>query len=336
MKYTIRLSILLYVLSVLASNTASAALVLPNPTLNAYTYGNFYSYSLPILAFKYNVAHSVGTGPGNPYYIDSSAGQIKDNIVVMTGASGNPVNTNFANMDDAFPASAPSTPTFSMTNTNEPTPTFTGDRVGSWDSTLQAFKSYLTINNQQYSPIFLFNNNQINSGDASNQNLHAWGQIWFEDTSGANPNLIYDFTNTPAGGAPGGDPTVYHDQFGINGIPTVDDYVLSGGALHVDDAGNVIPSGGTTLNHNLGANQAAYALASLQIDDFLVSAISNEYDAIHIRLYMTDLNNGYEQLFILPGTVEGTAATPEPGTMLLMGLGALGAAVSRRRMRKAS
>ncbi|KAF0235269.1 MAG: hypothetical protein FD177_23 [Desulfovibrionaceae bacterium] len=336
---TIRLAVCttMLVFAATALPSFAAVFTLPDSSTNSFLYGSFNSYSLPILAFQYDVAHpGTGVGPGTPYYVTSTPGAIQDHIVVMTGANGSSVKTNFAGMDDAFAASGPSSPTFSMTSGNEPTNTFAGDQTGSWDSTIAAFKSFLgTTGGVQNSPIFMFNNNQ----EGTAQNLKAWGQIWFEDSQHVYQNLVFDFTNTPSGGLPGGNGASYTTPFPTGYVPLGTDYVLSGGAIALDAQGNAVPpSPGpvvTTINHNLGANQAAYALISTQINSFLASSLSDQYETMHLRLYMNELNNGAEQLFIMAGMVDTPpVATPEPGTMLLMGVGVLGAAFMSRRMRK--
>lgn len=325
----------------------AAVFTLPDPSTNSFLYGSFNSYSLPILARQYDLAHS-GTGvtTGNPYYVTSTPGAIQDHIVVMTGASGTQVKTNFAGMDEAFAASGPGSPTFSMTSGNEPAfedppndpvpLTFPGDQNGSWDSTISALKTFLgTTGGVQNSPIFMFNNNQ----EGTAQNLKAWGQVWFEDSQHVYQNLVFDFTNTPSGGLPGGNGASYTTPFPTGYVPTNADYVLSGGVVELDAQGNAIPPSlgpvKYTINHNLGANQAAYALISTQINSFLASSLSDQYETMHLRLYMNELNNGAEQLFIMAGIVDTPpVATPEPGTVLLMGVGALGVAFMGRRMRK--
>lgn len=324
---------LLFVASTAALSYAQP-ISLPDYSSNSVQYGSFSSYSLPILAYQYDLANpGTGVGPGTPYYVGSSPGQIQDFIVVMTGANGGPVNTNFAGMDDSFEASGPGTPTFSMAAGNEPANTFAGDLDGSWDSQIAALKSFLgTTDGVLNAPVFMFNNNQ----EGTSQNLFAWGQIWFEDAEGINADLIFDFTNTPPGGLFGGDPSTYVSTFGTTDLPAAGDYVLSGGAVDVNADGNPVPPFpgpvADTINHNLGENQVAYAIISPQINAFLASALSDEYETMHLRLLMDGLNNGAEQLFIVPGIVdEPTVATPEPGTMILMGVGVLGAAFIRRR-----
>ena len=62
-------------------------LSLPTPTVsNSISFGDALNYSLPILGLDVN----------------STPGQISDCIVVATGASGQPVTTNFAGMDNAY------------------------------------------------------------------------------------------------------------------------------------------------------------------------------------------------------------------------------------------
>ena len=62
------------------------------------TYGDANSYALQV-----NGVAAGSTGPGSLYYVNSTPGAIKDLIVVATGASGGPVNTNVAGMDNALP-----------------------------------------------------------------------------------------------------------------------------------------------------------------------------------------------------------------------------------------
>ena len=71
--------------------TTQAAFFLPTPQFNAFQYGDFYSYSLPILAYRYAREFGGGVGPGNPFYIASGPGQISDLTVIGTGANGQPV-----------------------------------------------------------------------------------------------------------------------------------------------------------------------------------------------------------------------------------------------------
>src|SRR6476619_7816002 len=67
------------------------------------TYGDGNSYALPVNAIIYDAAQGGGTGPGNPFYVNSTPGAIKDLTVIGTGSGGTPVNTNYPGADDAYP-----------------------------------------------------------------------------------------------------------------------------------------------------------------------------------------------------------------------------------------
>lgn len=337
----------------LSSGGAASAIVLPDPSSTiagspvALQYGDFYSYSLPILAYYNDFFNGGGTGPGSPFYVNSTPGAIQDDVIVATGASGVPMNTNFAGMDNPFPTptGVSGSSTFSTRNLADPGQVggpFAGDQAGTWDTRLSALNTYLSGDDL----IFFFNNNQVNSGDAANQNLFAWGQVELRDLDNIQPTLYFDFTKARTGNnvllynSPGLFTSNYPYAGGFGVWPSAADFVLSGGQIAIDPVTNQVrlnpitleplPAqvGDIVINHNLGANQAAYAVYSPELNALIKNYLGNGYDVIRGDFRMTALNNGYEQLFIQRATVE---VIPEPSVMALFGAGIFGLAAFYRR-----
>ena len=169
---------------------------------NSVTFGDGIIYALPILGVD----------------VQSSPGQIQDCIVVMTGASGNPVNTNFAGMDNAYatPSGTGGSPFFRTGDASDsPDPgqvaPFVGDTANSWDIRLSALTDYLDGGNM----VIYFNHNQTNSGGTADQNLFIWAQLALVDDAGVLPTLYFYITSIPNStglsnfGAPGFNPAGY-------------------------------------------------------------------------------------------------------------------------------
>jgi len=234
--------------------------------------------------------------PGCPFFIQSSPGLIKDLVVIATGANGNPVTTNFSGMDNAYATPNSSGITFFRTGgaVTSPDPggagQFSGDSANTWDTTLGALKTFL--NGQ--TPVFFFNNNQVNSGASTNQNLAAWAQVTIRDGNGNIVNsggtLIgtYDFTNNNStyagifdggGGVLNGDVATYTSTgAGPTGSPlgSPTDYVFSGGKLCLNGGAPVSCSQphDQEINNNLGANEAAYAVIFPELNAQLAALFS--------------------------------------------------------------
>lgn len=337
---------------------------------NYVQYGDAQSYSLPTSALT-----SCTNSPPDPcqFNVDSSSGQIKDLVVIATGTESVPAQTNLSGMDFAY-----STPSGESGSTYFNTSSATnrgfdgainnnGDDT--WDASLASLKTFL-VDSQM---VFFFNNNQTNQQNGATQSLAGWAQVWITNAAGGIVG-IWDFTNDQGryalfteggGGSFNGDVTTYSSIGAgpLAGDNTSTDFVLSGGGICYN--GGVPVSCSNThdqgpVNHNLGADDAAYAILFPEMNailDTLFGTLTPAQLALYtfhadVRLgcapgtaagnctgsidplvpHGRDLNNGYEQLFIGLAAKTPDRDLPEPGTLALMGLAlaALAAIRSRR------
>ena len=341
-------------------------------------YGDGQSYSLP------NAINTQcgGTSSGCQYNVKSTPGDIKDLVVLATGTSNGPAVSNFAGMDNAYatPNGAGGAPFFSTNPVTSQSSqgTINNNGANTWDSSLSALKGFLAGDQM----VFFFNNNQTNTQGGATQSLAAWAQLSITDAAG-NVIGIYDFTNNGGkyglfteggGGHYLGDVGNYTSTGAgpLAGTNAATDYVLSGGAIcylagvptscsNPHDLGPV--------NHNLGANQAAYAILfpelNAQLTGLFSSLSSNALDnyTLHVDLRLgcdantaagnctgngtsvpwgRDLDNGYEQVFMGTSSALGCQVgdpscnpvpVPEPSSLALFAaalLGVFGAHAWRR------
>jgi len=280
--------------------------------------------------------------------VQSSPGQISGGVVIATGASGNPLVTNFAGMDNAFSTPSGQSGGTSFSTTTPGTDPINGPAAGdvqAWDSTIAAFLTFLDGS----SPVFFFNQNQENSGDAAPgcpgaltaQDVCVYGSITLVDLDDPSNNVTFEleaptrlFTDGPGA------------TDGVTNLPA--DYVLAKGDVCLNAGGAQVDCSSPDVafgpeNHNLGANLAAYVGSSAVLNAILASCAQFgantaqcPYDSLSIRLDLADLNNGFEQLFILTGDqLTQIPPVPVPGSLILIGAGlmGLGASAWRRRQR---
>lgn len=323
-----------------------------DPALANYTlqYGDFQVVSLQFA--------DTATGTSN-YLVQSAPGQIRNDIVVGTGAGGGFYNgtagasMSLAGADAPYNTENGSQVTYfrtgNSTSASDPggAGEFAGDTANSWDINVTDLRTYL--NNQN--AVFYFNLNENGVDDQlSGTDLLIWAKATMINSSTGASTSFY-LSGNPL------DPNGSHfgaDQSALNGGPDEtgsfpdiasgstydpadprwtyvhgDICVDASTFLHYGKCVSGDPASSQSVNQNLGANQAAFAAYNLTLDDLILT--SALYDTLQIDWRMADQDNGYEQLFILAGGAATTTRVPEPVSVALFGAGLGGLAALRRR-----
>lgn len=320
---------------------ASAALIDPtDPNLAPFTleYGDFSVISLQF------ADTALGT---SAYYVPSSPGQIRNDVVVGTGAGGTFANDGTGSMDAPY-----ATPTdahdYNYFQTGDaissPDPggagQFAGDTANTWDASLSDLNAALN----GAPAVFYFNLNETGTtGTLAGTDLLMWAKVSLIDNSGVLDPISFYLAGSPFDSGAGvvqsklyGGPVANPGDPGYSAADPRWTYVhgdicVSGSTfIHYGSCTNSDPAGAQTIDQNLGANQAAFAGYNLELDRFIQNPCVNFgeaascYTTMQIDWRMSQLNNGYEQLFIA-STGSPPPSVPEPngGPLMLLGLGLL-------------
>lgn len=341
--------------SLCLSKVAKADVILPDPNCgvsggdNCLVFDDFTVYSMSFLEF--NNSGSLQPVAGDMFYIDSSPGKIKDDIVIGSSPASAVNNADIGpGIDNAFKTpNSGGSDLFAMLAGNEPTPILTHDNIAAgsallpnpdgldidgdglvdgdgnpggglslWDIETSALTQFLNGGDL----MFFFNLNETGTEDQldSGQDMLGWMRVYLTDsTTGDSISFTLSGANTLLPGVQS------HAQSATDSIlPTADDlWAYIHGKICVNELdGSVIalsscsaagnPANGKTVNQNLGANAAAFGLWNEDLNNALYSGM---YDMMSVDMRMSHIENGYEQLFIRAAQVGRDI--PEPSILFL-------------------
>ncbi|OUR60061.1 hypothetical protein A9Q74_14810 [Colwellia sp. 39_35_sub15_T18] len=368
MNFILRTVVLCFLSINIFFNSALATIILPEPDCGidagdtCLIFDDFTVFSMSFL--QNNLDGSLQPHAGDTYYIDSSPGKIKDDIVIISSPEASKNNTDIAatGIDDAFdtPSGAGGSDLFAMMAANEPTPDgWTGDNIQQtnsllpnpdnldidgdgnndgnlngelslWDITTENLINFLDGDDL----LFFFNLNETGSNEGldSGQDMLAWMRVYLTADNGDVLEFTLSGNNTDLA-AQSQAQTAALDNI----LPGSDDewaYVHGEICVNIDGAVLALTSciiagvDGFTVNQNLGSNSAAFGLWNSDLNAALYSGI---YDVMTVDVRMSHIDNGYDQLFIRAGDVGGVLI-PEPTSILLVltAIGSLG--WSRRKL----
>jgi hypothetical protein len=356
------------VIAVGGSSAASADVNLPTgncgfaATNNCLVFDDFNVYSLAVLNYQTTGGN---IKPGDPYDVSTNGNALRDALVVGTGVSGAVNNLDVipsGAVDDAYntPSDAGNglsnfRTSSGTANTDAATSLIPGNTTGTWDIMVDDLVTYLDGGQLA----FFFNLNQANSLTTylnNKQDALGWMAVTLTDTQGSNGSITFWLDGNACDG-PLADPTHcdpgqsykgtqpplsnanYANQNILPNDPDHDEWAYIHGQVCMSPQGAIVGFGAcaqndhtnTTVNQNLSANNAAFALYSELLQQALMSG---DYDKMSVDFRMAALTNGYEQLLIFAAT-----SIPEPLTIFMFGAGLLGltgfAGLRRRKLKAA-
>lgn len=323
------------------TGNVQAGLTLPNPTCltspditNCLKLDDFAVYSLAFLNYQAGFGDAQS---GDPYYVRSSGKPINDSLVVASHPSVRRDNTDLGvDGDDGYdtPNSVPGGSDFAnfLMEAPDPAPNgFTGDnrnqtsQNGStlplWDIQVDDLLTFLGGGDLY----FFFNLNEENKGGLDDgQDMYTWAEVILSNDTGASTSFILSGDNTSA--------VPYQSAMQTTGVDDIlpnasDLWAWVHGEICVDKTTGALLALGPctgqansdTVNQNLGANAAAFAVYSPDLNTALDSGL---YDLMTVDFRMSHIDNGYEQLFIQ--ALDRTVQTSEPNVLALFAFGLVG------------
>jgi hypothetical protein len=348
------------VIAVAGTSTASADIFLPTgncglaATNNCLVFDDFNVYSLAVLNYEFNQSP---IKPGDPYDVSTNGSALQNALVVGTGVNGagsinSDVITN-GGVDDAYstPNSNGGTTNFltSATTANLQGSAINNNSLSTWDVNVSDLLTYLNGGNMA----FFFNLNQTNTTSYLNnpEDALGWLSVTLTNTT-TNTSTTFWLDGNACDGDLGGDPSHcdsgqsykgtmpplnqadYDEQNILPNDPNHDEWAYIHGEVCMSPQGAIAHFGAcdssdhtnTTVKQNLGADNAAFALYSEALE---LALRSGAYDKMSVDFRMAAVDNGYEQLLILP-----SLHIPEPITLMMFGAGLLGLVELRRRKLK--
>jgi hypothetical protein len=143
-----------------------------------------------------------------------------------------------------------------------------------------------------------------------------------------------------ANGAPEPDPAIDPAGTGVGSLADLDPRwayapgrvcAFNGAIIRLGPCTGADPAGATTVNQNLGQDEAAFAIYNSDLSA-RINDVNTGYDVISSRILLSRIDNGYEQAFVLPGSIiPQDVPVPEPAPLGLIGAGFIALALVRRR-----